>query len=230
MAPRFHKRSSKARPKRVLALTKKGSAGKKAKTKAPVAKHTRPVDPEYLEHLNALVIRGRGRGFVTDAEVLNYFPDIEKNLPFLEQVYDRLEKEGIKVQESSPLVKHVREDRAEVTAEELKAATRIEADLPDAVQMYLREIGRTPLLTQKEEKELAKRIERGDELARQKLIQANLRLVVSIAKRYVNRSPISPSLTSFKRGISAFRKPSTSLTTIKDLNFPPMLPGGYGRR
>src|SRR5205814_343020 len=71
----------------------------------------------------------------------------------------------------------------------LRDATRIETNLPDAVQMYLKEIGRTPLLTSKEEKELARRIEHGDESARRKLIQANLRLVVSIAKRYVNRSP-----------------------------------------
>lgn len=147
------------------------------------------LSAEYAEHLESLVKRGRGRGFLTDAEVLNYFPEIENNLPFLEQVYDRLEKEGIKIKETNELAKQVREDRNEVSAEELKAATHIDLALPDAVQMYLREIGRTPLLIQKEERELAKRIEGGDEIARQKLIQANLRLVVSIAKRYVNRSP-----------------------------------------
>ena len=150
---------------------------------------SKEVPAEYAEHLTNLVQRGRGRGFLTDAEVLNYFPEIERNLPFLEQVYERLDKEGIRVKETSELVKQVREDRAEVSVEELKAATSIDRELPDAVQMYLREIGRTPLLIQKEERELAKRIEQGDEVARQKLIQANLRLVVSIAKRYVNRSP-----------------------------------------
>jgi RNA polymerase primary sigma factor len=80
-------------------------------------------------------------------------------------------------------------DFQDISAKELVDATRIQPDLPDAVQMYLKEIGRTPLLTSKEEKELAKRIERGDETARKKLVQANLRLVVSLAKRYVNRSP-----------------------------------------
>ena len=131
--------------------------------------------------------RGRGRGFVTDAEVLNYFPLIERNLSFLEEVYNRLEREGIKLRETGSLTKTGIPE--EISAQELKDATRIELGLPDAVQMYLKEIGRTPLLTSKEEKELAKRIEQGDELARKKLIQANLRLVVSIAKRYVNRSP-----------------------------------------
>ncbi len=64
-----------------------------------------------------------------------------------------------------------------------------EGDVPDAVQMYLKEIGKTPLLTKDEERELAKRAEKGDEEARQRLMKANLRLVVSIAKRYVNRTP-----------------------------------------
>ncbi|KKU91183.1 MAG: RNA polymerase sigma factor [Candidatus Jorgensenbacteria bacterium GW2011_GWA1_48_11] len=160
------------------------------KAKAPArlrSKKPTVFNEEYVEALEDLIRRGRGRGFVTDAEVLNYFPQIEKNLGFLEEVYSRLEKEGIKVKESSPLIKSA--EKEEVSVAELKDATRIDSDLPDAVQMYLKEIGRTPLLTSKEEKELAKRIEQGDETARKRLIQANLRLVVSIAKRYVNRSP-----------------------------------------
>lgn len=71
----------------------------------------------------------------------------------------------------------------------LEGALDFEGDVPDAVQMYLKEIGKTPLLTKDEEKELAKRAETGDEEARQKLIKANLRLVVSIAKHYINRTP-----------------------------------------
>ena len=65
----------------------------------------------------------------------------------------------------------------------------LQETLPDAVQMYLKEIGRTPLLTQQEEVILAKKKEKKDEKARQQLMKANLRLVVSIAKKYVNRSP-----------------------------------------
>lgn len=181
-----HKKSS---PKKAKKPARKKATPKGKKLSGKRKGKPMELPAEYAEHLESLVKRGRGRGFLTDAEVLNYFPEIENNLPFLEQVYDRLEKEGIKVKETSELVKQVREDRDEVSAEELKAATHIDQALPDAVQMYLREIGRTPLLVQKEERELAKRIEGGDEIARQKLIQANLRLVVSIAKRYVNRSP-----------------------------------------
>ena len=147
----------------------------------------KPILEAYLKLLDNLVVRGRVRGFVTDSEVLSFFPSIEKNIAFLDQVYERLEKEGIRIKESSPLMKgNISED---ISAHELKDATRIDHDLPDAVQMYLKEIGRTPLLTSREEKELAKRIERGDEESRKNLIKANLRLVVSIAKRYINRSP-----------------------------------------
>lgn len=179
------KGSAKAKPK---TSAKKTSAKVPAKRVVKERK-TIVVPAEYTERLEELVKRGRARGFVNDAEILNYFPDIEKNLSFLEDVYARLEQEGIKVRETTTLIKNIEVEREEVSAKELQDATRIEQDLPDAVQMYLKEIGRTPLLNSKDEKELAKRIEAGDEIARQKLIQANLRLVVSIAKRYVNRSP-----------------------------------------
>lgn len=156
---------------------------------APKEKKQFVVPEEYAANLDDLIRRGRVRGFVTDAEILNFFPDIEKNLSFLEVVYGRLDQEGIKIKETNSLITNVDKEREEISYQELQDATRIDADLPDAVQMYLKEIGRTALLNTKEERELARRIEEGDESARQKLIQANLRLVVSIAKRYVNRSP-----------------------------------------
>ncbi|MEK7464160.1 MAG: sigma-70 family RNA polymerase sigma factor [Patescibacteria group bacterium] len=174
--------------KKIIRKAKKADKKIKVKKVKPIKRSKKflALEQEYAETLEDLIRRGKGRGFVTDAEVLNYFPEIEKNIPFLEHIYDRLDKEGIKIHEPKSLIGGSLE---EITAKELGDATRIESDLPDAVQMYLKEIGRTPLLTSKEEKELAKRIEKKDELARKKLIQANLRLVVSLAKRYVNRSP-----------------------------------------
>ncbi len=167
---------------------KTANAKKQKSPKKPkVSKKILEIEEEYNASLEELIKRGRTRSFVTDAEVLNYFPDIEKHVEYLERVYDRLEKEGIKVK--SPTTSLIKSEHEEITVEELKDATRIDQTLPDAVQMYLKEIGRTPLLNSKEEKELAKKIEKGDEISRKKLIQANLRLVVSIAKRYVNRSP-----------------------------------------
>lgn len=161
---------------------------KKVRKAVPKAKKAldKKTKEEYEKTLEELINRGRVRGFITDVEVLNFFPRIEENLSFLEKVYDRLEQEGIRVRQSAPLIAMPGE---EISVEELKRATKIKRGLPDVVQMYLQEIGRTPLLTKKEEKELAKRAEQGDEEARKRLIQANLRLVVSIAKRYVNRSP-----------------------------------------
>ncbi|MBI4993814.1 sigma-70 family RNA polymerase sigma factor [Candidatus Wolfebacteria bacterium] len=130
------------------------------------------------------------RGFVTDNEILAYFPMIEEDIDILDDIYDRLARANIKVIEGEQLIDLA--DDTEISKEEIEKATEIgeeeQTHLPDAVQMYLKEIGKTALLTGDEEKKLAKRAENGDEEARQKLMKANLRLVVSIAKRYVYRS------------------------------------------
>ena len=138
--------------------------------------------------IDELVKIGRPRGFVTDSELLSYFPKIEDDVSFLEEVYDRLDKANIKVIETSQFINV--KDKSEISEKELKEAAKInEIGLPDAVQMYLKEIGKTPLLTGQQEKDLSKRAEKGDEEARQQIIRANLRLVVSIAKRYIHRTP-----------------------------------------
>jgi len=177
-------------------ISKKKTAKKKktaVKKKATVKKKTTKISSQrqkHLEILEDLVRRGRSRGFVTEAEILNYFPYLEKDLPFLDQIYSRLEKEGIAVHQSSSFLQSNQQlALEEISPEELKRSTSVFENLPDAVQMYLKEIGKTPLLSPKEEKELAKRIEKGDEAARKKMILANLRLVVSLAKRYINRTP-----------------------------------------
>ena len=138
------------------------------------------------DSLRNLVDRGRPRGFVTDNEILHYFPKIEEDVSFLEEIYAKLEQAGIKVIETGGLLEA---SKGEVTKEEIEKATSFEGEVPDAVQMYLKEIGKTALLTKDGERDLAKKIENGDEEARQRLMKANLRLVVSIAKRYINRTP-----------------------------------------
>lgn len=151
---------------------------------------TEAAAKEAVKGIEALQKRGRERGFVTYSEILYYFPTIEEDILLLEDLYARFEKENIQILESREFI----EQEEVLTKQETKRKKKDEAiDFDqlsqDSVQMYLREIGRIPLLTGDEEKELAKRIERGDEEARKKLTQANLRLVVSIAKRYVGRSP-----------------------------------------
>ncbi len=180
-------------------IKKKKSSQKKKIIRKRKAKISLGFSQEEKEKaISELINRGRARGFVTEAEILFYFPYIERDLAFLEQIYDRLEKEGISVKESASIFQQ--EDKEEVGLKELKQATEISEELADSVQMYLKEIGRYPLLTTEEEKELAKRVKEGDEAARQKLIQSNLRLVVAIAKRYINRSPYLSILDLIQEG------------------------------
>ncbi len=177
----------KAKPKKVAKPapkmgTKKPVVSAKPASKEPQKKLTK--EQELQEKLlQQLIERGRPRGFVTDNEILYVFPTVEEDIDFLEEVYNRLEKENIKVIDTTGLI--------DVGTQEpsVHAISDYGDDTPDAVQLYLKEIGKTPLLKKQEEIDLAKSIEAGNEDARQKLMKANLRLVVSIAKRYVNRSP-----------------------------------------
>ncbi len=141
------------------------------------------------EKLLKLIKKGKERGFITETEILSEFPDIETDISFLERIYDMCEKANVEVIETKDLIELSPE--GEITEEDLKKANQIEdySSVSDAVQSYLREIGKISLLNASQEKELAKRVEAGDEEARQQLIRSNLRLVVSIAKKYVNRSP-----------------------------------------
>jgi len=138
----------------------------------------RPKKIFLPEKFQKLLEKGRERGFVTSSEILFFFPEVEKNIKDLEKLYDHLEKEGIEVREAKEFLPEIEKEKVEFP--EVKI---------DPLQMYLREIGQIPFVTPEEEKELAKRIEKGDEEARRKLARANLRLVVSIAKKYVGRSP-----------------------------------------
>lgn len=179
-------RTKKTPKKAKKAAPKKGP--KKAKKAAPKKTKTKKVvSQKKLNQLDELISRGQNRGYVTDNEVLQYFPKVEDDVVFLEEIYNALEQASIKVIETNQLIQV---DKEEISEKELRSATKsYDKNLPDSVQMYLKEIGKAPLLTGAQEKELAKRIEAGDESARVLFIQSNLRLVVSIAKRYVNRSP-----------------------------------------
>jgi len=177
------KKGKKPAKKPVAKHVKKALKVKKGKAK-PLTKLEKAVKVNATE-INELIERGRPRGFVTDNEILYYFPKIEDNVDLLDEIYDRLEKAGIKVIETSALIDFSKDEKSDTIDDSMA----FEGDVPDAVQMYLKEIGKTPLLSKDEERELAKRSEKGDEEARQRLMKANLRLVVSIAKRYVNRTP-----------------------------------------
>ncbi|OGZ68816.1 MAG: RNA polymerase sigma factor RpoD [Candidatus Staskawiczbacteria bacterium RIFCSPHIGHO2_02_FULL_42_22] len=131
--------------------------------------------------IDALLQKGHERGFITTSEILYAFPYIENNVDDLENIYDQLKESGVEV-------KDVREF-LEVKSKKTKKDKKVLQSKIDPIQMYLREIGKSSFLSAKEEKELAKKIEHGDEEAKNRLALANLRLVVSIAKKYVGRSP-----------------------------------------
>src|SRR3984957_3109103 len=177
------KRAAK-QPKPAKKAAKKGGPKASKGPKKPLSKLEKALQINAKE-IEELIERGRPRGFVTDNEILYYFPKIEDNVEMLDEIYDRLEKAGIKVIETSALIDFSKDENDK----NIDDSMAFEGDVPDAVQMYLKEIGKTPLLTKDEERELAKRAEKNDEEARQRLMKANLRLVVSIAKRYVNRTP-----------------------------------------
>ena len=123
---------------------------------------------------------------MTYDEILKEFPVIEGDILFLEELYEKFSTANIDVLDSGGML-----DDSNTDLVEKKNTYKRGSDISshDSIQMYLREIGQYPLLTGKEEREFAKRILNGDEEARNLLARANLRLVVSIAKRYVGRSP-----------------------------------------
>lgn len=148
--------------------------------------------------MKILIERGRSRGFVTYSEIATFIPKIEKDVNILNKVFDELEKENITVSEEKIFNKKLKEQKEEQAPkseeyiELLKHEDLTEIPDPtafDAVKYYLKEIGKTTLLTREEEVKLAKRILKGDIEAKRKLIQANLRLVISIAKKYIGRTP-----------------------------------------
>jgi RNA polymerase primary sigma factor len=135
--------------------------------------------------LRQLVDQGRQRGYVTYDEIQEAVPEVEHNLDEYDRIYGILLDLGVKVVDDPKEAEKKADDEDEAEPAELEPLEGVSID--DPVRMYLKEIGKVPLLTPAEEIKLAKRMERGDEEAKRRLIEANLRLVVSIAKKYVGR-------------------------------------------
>jgi RNA polymerase primary sigma factor len=146
-------------------------------------------DPKVSEKTKALinqfVIEIREKGVTNAEEIEKYFEDIPLKPEDMEELYDTLDSEGIEITDEG--------EDIEVSEDLDKKEISLESMIPDAVsiddpvRMYLKEIGKVPLLTANEERELAIGMANGDNYSKDKLIEANLRLVVSIAKRYVGR-------------------------------------------
>lgn len=170
-------------------------AREKTKKSRAVKKKTVLKKEEKMSAIDELVKCGRQRGFITEDEIIHAIPEAEKEIDILEKLYEKMESKGVRVVSSDEILQfETRKKSKELEKDKEEKPTdfflpeEIDEASADLVQMYLREIGRVALLTAEEEVKLAKANEKGDLIAKQKLTEANLRLVVSIAKKYVGRS------------------------------------------
>jgi len=177
------KEAKKNASKKKYLVKKIRPVSKKQKKTTRRTQQSKKTQEAWEKKANNLLSKGRERGFITYDEILRMFPAIEEDVLFLDELYQRFLERGIDVLEGGGLLEDG--DNEELLRKNFynKDSSR------DSVQMYLKEIGRYPLLKADEEREFARRIEEGDEEARNLLARANLRLVVSIAKKYVGRSP-----------------------------------------
>ncbi len=182
--------------------------------KKPISNKLQKRIEAFSPEIQSLIAKGRDQKFVTEQELMKMVPNIEQNITLIDELYEMLFDLGVEVidvreekiwkeREAKKLsieAAAVKEVEVEVPDAELKEIEeeekdeqeeKVSVDLSeisnDSVRMYLNEIGRVKLLTAQEEVDLAKRIEKGDLAAKQRLAECNLRLVVSIAKRYIGR-------------------------------------------
>ncbi len=131
--------------------------------------------------LKELVEKGRGKGMLSYKEVMDAYEEVDLRPEQIEKIYETLENMGIEVVDDPDDATEDEESK------DLDLSVPEGVNIDDPVRMYLKEIGKVPLLTAEDEIELAQRMEKGDPIAKRRLAEANLRLVVSIAKRYVGR-------------------------------------------
>jgi len=175
---------------------------KKEPAKVKVEKKIKEAPVEAInpseEQIKTLITKGRSRGFVTETEILYIFPQVEEYLYDYELFLENLQKNGVQiVEDTGGFLDFALDEKKKQKMEEITGAAKdkkkfdISELSSDSIQMYLKEIGKVPLLKNDEEIELAKRKEKGDKEAERKLIEANLRLVVSIAKKFTGAKGLS---------------------------------------
>ncbi len=195
------KHSTKAAKKVHSKKSVQKAIAKRLERKAEKKSEKKVVEVIDQAKLDALLVdlmaKGKARGFVTEAEILHVFPNLENDIATIEKVMDSLEAQGIELvdqevasvwEQSKAGAEQADEPTGKKKKDELLEGFDLGDIYDDSIQMYLREIGKVPLLKSEEEIDLAKRILKGDEAARRRLTEANLRLVVSIAKKYMGRN------------------------------------------
>jgi RNA polymerase primary sigma factor len=197
----FRSKSAKKTFKSVKERRSKFKAGKKTTVffdkknlKSKQSLINEEVSEPTLDEIWSLVRKGRNRGFITEIELNGLFSRPEYHLDLFEGFLDLADRNGMPIVETQSNLLGVKEGHKSMLKE--FQGEQPDMDIPfdlgeissDSIQMYLREIGKIPLLSGEEEVSLAKRKERGDKVAERKLIEANLRLVVSIAKKFVGKN------------------------------------------
>ena len=153
-------------------------------------KEEKDVKDEKKEHnsadakIEALIEMGKSKGVLTYKEVMDTLDELELDSEQIERIYDRFEALNIDVVEEMEIPDDITSDISELESD---LGSTEDVAIDDPVRMYLKEIGKVPLLSAAEEIEIAKRMADGDQDAKKQLAEANLRLVVSVAKRYVGR-------------------------------------------
>ena len=144
---------------------------------------------QFAEKLKTLLELGK-KNVLEYQEINDFFQGVTLTSEHMDMIYEYLESNGVdvlRITEEDPLLETDDISTEEVDMENIDLSVPEGISIEDPVRMYLKEIGKVPLLSAEEEIELAKRMEKGDEAAKKRLAEANLRLVVSIAKRYVGR-------------------------------------------
>ena len=179
-------------------IKRKPAEKKKKESKKKVAKAKKITKKPEESQQDLLIQKARSRGFITETELLQAFPEIEEYIFDYELFLERLQRNSVSIIEDTGGfldagdAKKKKENLDKIIGDD---KSRLKFDISelsaDSIQMYLKEIGKVPLLSTAEEVELAKRKERGDKAAERKLIESNLRLVVSIAKKFTGNKNLS---------------------------------------
>jgi RNA polymerase primary sigma factor len=186
------KKKTEKKPVKKKKIVKRASKTKATPKKKPATKKkVSPGIPPSPEQLNKLVEKGRLRGFLTETEILHVFPLVEDYIYDYEIFLNTLTDAGVKLLEDSTGVLGRKKEASKETGKNSRVSVDLSSLNPDSIQSYLREIGKIPLLTAEEEVELAKGKDRGDKDAERKMIVSNLKLVVSIAKKFSGAKNLS---------------------------------------
>jgi RNA polymerase primary sigma factor len=188
-AKKLAKKKNISKAKTTSTTSAKNSVVKKKKTVYKKA------EAPSKEDIDKLITKGRLRGFVTETEILYLFSQVEDHIYDYEIFLGDLQEHGIRIVEDAGNILGVEENERKALGKEKDSPLIGSVDMSklseDSIQMYLKEIGKVPLLKGNEEVELSKRKEKGDRGAEKKIIEANLRLVVSIAKKFAGAKGLS---------------------------------------